>query len=138
MCWSRSPTARTRWRRARPGRPRRYARSSGDRACRGRTISAASAPTRRSAASTIPMRCSARDRETDLMSASTSPTLSPLAAEAAGYDHVIPATAPWSRVVRRGQILRIVDLEGQQAVDTLFYNAHDYRERYSAQDTLLA
>jgi urea carboxylase-associated protein 1 len=72
------------------------------------------------------------------MSASLSPTLSPLAAEAAGYDHVIPATAPWSRVVRRGQILRIVDLEGQQAVDTLFYNAHDYAERYSVHDTLLA
>jgi len=72
------------------------------------------------------------------MSASTSPILSPLAAEAAGYDHVIPATAPWSRVVRRGQVLRIVDLEGQQAVDTLFYNAHDYAERYSVHDTLLA
>jgi uncharacterized protein len=72
------------------------------------------------------------------MSASTSPVLSPLAPDAAAYDHVIPATAPWSRVVRRGQVLRIVDLEGQQAVDTLFYNAHDYGERYSVHDTLLA
>ena len=72
------------------------------------------------------------------MSAPPSPILSPLAAENAGYDFVIPATAPWSRVVRRGEVLRIVDLEGQQAVDTLFYNAHDYAERYSVHDTLLA
>eukprot|EP01012_Entosiphon_sulcatum_P048400 TRINITY_DN66876_c0_g1_i1.p4 TRINITY_DN66876_c0_g1~~TRINITY_DN66876_c0_g1_i1.p4 ORF type:complete len:218 (+),score=37.15 TRINITY_DN66876_c0_g1_i1:994-1647(+) len=53
------------------------------------------------------------------------------------YDFIIPATRPWSHVVKRGQILRIVDLEGCQAVDTLFYNAADFSERYSAQDTLL-
>jgi urea carboxylase-associated protein 1 len=34
--------------------------------------------------------------------------------------------------------MRIIDLEGQQAVDALFYNAHDTTERYSAQDTLAA
>lgn len=56
----------------------------------------------------------------------------------ATYDFTIPATRPWSHVVKRGQVMRIVDLEGQQAVDTLFYNAHDFTERYSAQDTLLA
>ena len=39
---------------------------------------------------------------------------------------------------RRGQIFRIVDLEGNQAVDTLFYNAHDPDERYSARDTIRA
>jgi urea carboxylase-associated protein 1 len=38
--------------------------------------------------------------------------------------------------IRRGQTVRIVDLEGNQAVDTLFYNAHDYSDRYSAQDTI--
>ena len=53
-------------------------------------------------------------------------------------DHTIPATHPWSGVVRRGQILRIVDLEGCQAVDTLFYSLSDPTERYSAQDTILA
>jgi hypothetical protein len=37
----------------------------------------------------------------------------------------------------KGQILRIIDLEGQQAVDALFYNASDHAERYSMQDTLL-
>jgi urea carboxylase-associated protein 1 len=51
-------------------------------------------------------------------------------------DVVIPARRPWSGVLRKGQILRIVDLESQQAVDTLLYNAHNTTERYSAQDTL--
>ena len=41
-------------------------------------------------------------------------------------------------VVRAGQLLRIVDLEGNQAVDTLFYNATDPHEHYSAQDTIRA
>ena len=54
------------------------------------------------------------------------------------YDRVVAAEAPWSRVVKCGQTLRIIDLEGQQAVDALFYNAHDFAERYSAQDTLRA
>lgn len=54
------------------------------------------------------------------------------------YDATVPAERPWSHVIKRGQIFRIVDLEGCQAVDTLFYNAHDFSERYSAQDTLLA
>jgi len=40
--------------------------------------------------------------------------------------------------MRKGQTLRIVDLHGNQAVDTLFYNAHDYSDRYSAQDTIRA
>lgn len=38
--------------------------------------------------------------------------------------------------IRRGQTVRIVDLEGNQSADTLFYNAHDYTDRYSAQDTI--
>ena len=41
-------------------------------------------------------------------------------------------------VVRRGQSFRIVDLEGNQAVDTLFYNADDSGEHYSAQNTIQA
>jgi urea carboxylase-associated protein 1 len=52
------------------------------------------------------------------------------------YDFEIPAQKPWSRIVRKGQTLRIVDSFGQQAVDTLFYNAANFAERYSAQDTL--
>lgn len=52
------------------------------------------------------------------------------------YDKRVAAESPWSHVVKRGQTLRIVDVESQQAVDALFYNAHDYAERYSTQDTL--
>lgn len=51
-------------------------------------------------------------------------------------DQVIPARAPWEHVVRRGQVLRIVDLEGNQAVDFLMYRLGDEAERYSAQDTI--
>ena len=52
------------------------------------------------------------------------------------YDEVLPATRPWSYVLKQGQILRIVDLGGNQAVDFLVYNADDPAERYSAQDTI--
>lgn len=54
----------------------------------------------------------------------------------AAYRHVVAAGDHWSRVVRRGQILRLVDLEGNQAADTLFYDAHDPANRYSASDTI--
>jgi urea carboxylase-associated protein 1 len=59
-------------------------------------------------------------------------------AESAVYRHVIPAGEPWIHEIRRGQYFRIVDLDGNQAADTLFYNAHDYCDRYSAQDTIRA
>lgn len=51
-------------------------------------------------------------------------------------DAVIPAGEPWMGVVKAGHLLRIVDLEGNQAVDTLFYNAGDTDEHYSAQNTI--
>ena len=51
-------------------------------------------------------------------------------------DTVIPAGEPWMGVVKAGHLLRIVDLEGNQAVDTLFYNASDTHEHYSAQNTI--
>jgi urea carboxylase-associated protein 1 len=54
------------------------------------------------------------------------------------HDEVVAARAPWIHRVRKGQTLRIVDLEGNQAVDFLVYNAHDDAERYSAQDTIAA
>ena len=53
-------------------------------------------------------------------------------------DHTIAAGEPWVGTVARGQILRIVDLEGNQSVDTMFYNAADTDEHYSAQDTVRA
>ena len=52
------------------------------------------------------------------------------------FDEVVPAGRGFAREVTRGQIVRIVDLEGNQAVDTLFYNARDLDERYSANDTI--
>ena len=69
-----------------------------------------------------------------MISTISNPTLDPANAI---YDEVIPARQPWSRVVKSGQTLRIIDLQGNQAVDTLFYNAHDPSERYSAPDTIV-
>ena len=51
-------------------------------------------------------------------------------------DEVCPAGEPWSHLIEKGQIFRILDLEGNQAVDTLFYSADDPQERYSAVDTI--
>jgi urea carboxylase-associated protein 1 len=42
----------------------------------------------------------------------------------------------WIGELQAGETLRIVDLHGNQAVDTLFFDAHDYANRYSAVDTL--
>jgi uncharacterized protein len=42
-------------------------------------------------------------------------------------DQICPAGEPWLHRIEKGQVLRILDLEGNQAVDTLFYNAHDPR-----------
>jgi len=54
----------------------------------------------------------------------------------ATYRSVVPAGESWIHEIPKGAYFRIVDLEGNQAVDTLFYNAHDYSDRYSAQDTI--
>ncbi|PLZ00617.1 urea carboxylase [Burkholderia sp. WAC0059] len=54
------------------------------------------------------------------------------------YDFTLAAGEPWLHEVKRGQVLRILDLEGNQAVDTLFYSTADPLERYSAQDTIRA
>ncbi len=51
-------------------------------------------------------------------------------------NEVIPARAGWSRTLGRGQVLRLVDLEGRQAVDFLCYSAADYEDRYAAADTM--
>ena len=64
---------------------------------------------------------------------------SPLDPADAVYREVVPAGEPWLKALRRGQTLRILDLEGNQAVDTLFYSLeHPTVERYSAIDTLQA
>ena len=40
------------------------------------------------------------------------------------------------QIIEAGETIRIIDLEGNQAADTLFYNAQDPSERYSATDTI--
>jgi urea carboxylase-associated protein 1 len=52
------------------------------------------------------------------------------------YRSVIPAGDPWTHEIKGGQTLRIVDLEGNQSADTLFYDARDPANRYSASDTI--
>ncbi|MEJ2453727.1 MAG: urea carboxylase-associated family protein [Candidatus Thiodiazotropha sp.] len=69
---------------------------------------------------------------------STTLTESPYHSEDAQFRQVVPAGEPFMKVVRKGQTFRILDLEGNQAVDTLFYNAEDPEERYSANDTIRA
>lgn len=49
---------------------------------------------------------------------------------------VVPAGDYYIKVVKAGQTFRILDLEGNQAADTLFYNANNPAERYSAMDTI--
>ena len=49
--------------------------------------------------------------------------------EAAVFRHVIPAGEPYLFEVKAGQTLRLLDLEGNQAVDTLFFSARNPRER---------
>src|SRR5580693_3066247 len=69
------------------------------------------------------------------MTGSATPLSIPDASDAV-YCHDIPAERPWSHILKQGQTLRIVDSEGQQAVDALLYCADDPAERYSSQDTL--
>ena len=61
---------------------------------------------------------------------------SSLQPEQARYREVVPAGNYFMKVVKAGETVRILDLEGNQAADTLFYNAADPSERYSAMDTI--
>lgn len=63
-------------------------------------------------------------------------TASALTPETAVARHLIPAGEPWVGEVKAGQTIRLLDLEGNQAVDTLFYIAANPRERYDPQRTL--
>lgn len=51
-------------------------------------------------------------------------------------DDIVAARAAWSAVVAAGDVLTIVDLEGNQAVDCLLYSAADTKVRYSAPETI--
>jgi len=61
---------------------------------------------------------------------------STLLIEDARLNEVVPAGTYWMKVVKRGETLRITDLEGNQAADTLFYNADNTAERYHPNNTL--
>ena len=63
-------------------------------------------------------------------------TASRLRPEDAVYDQVVEAGLGWSREIKQGQPFRILDLEGNQAVDTLFYSAADPAARYDALATI--
>ncbi len=54
----------------------------------------------------------------------------------ASYIHIVLAGDHWIHEIKEGQFFRITDLEGNQAADTLFYNAKDPSDRYSASDTI--
>jgi urea carboxylase-associated protein 1 len=63
-------------------------------------------------------------------------TESQLRSKDAVFDYILPSGEGWMHEIKSGQTFRIVDLEGNQAVDTLFYSARDRSDRYSAQDTI--
>src|SRR5512139_2391857 len=86
------------------------------------------------AASSTPNACTCEDAT---MSTSTA-TLTSSAREAADacLRHTIPAGEPWVGELIAGQTIRLLDLEGNQAVDTLFFARANPRERYDPQRTL--
>ncbi len=51
-------------------------------------------------------------------------------------DTIVPACTPWSARIKKGDMLRLIDLEGQQAIDFLCYNGENTAERYSATNTI--
>lgn len=51
-------------------------------------------------------------------------------------DTIVPARQPWSAPIAKGDLLRLIDLEGQQAIDFLCFNAADPAERYHAANTI--
>jgi len=63
---------------------------------------------------------------------------SALKEEDAVLDVVVPAGEGWMKDLEPGQVLRIIDLEGNQAVDTLFYDADHPEDHYSAVRTIVA
>ncbi|KZY36308.1 urea carboxylase [Alcanivorax sp. HI0083] len=54
----------------------------------------------------------------------------------ASFREVVAAGDYFIHTVKQGQTVRLLDLQGNQAADTLFYSAADPGERYSAMDTI--
>ena len=61
---------------------------------------------------------------------------STLILEDAKHRAVVDAGDYFIRTIAAGETIRIIDSEGNQAADTLFYSAQDPTERYSASDTI--
>lgn len=61
---------------------------------------------------------------------------SDLLTENAVIRDVLDSGAYYLKTIKKGQTFRILDMEGNQAADILFYSAADPSERYSAVDTL--
>jgi len=52
------------------------------------------------------------------------------------WEERVPGGAHWSGLLRRGNTLRVTDIEGGANVSMLFYNYEDKLERYNMADTL--
>jgi uncharacterized protein len=59
-----------------------------------------------------------------------------MTSQSTASEQIVPAGQPWSSIIRQGQRLRIIDIEGDQGVDFLCYAAANPEERYSAANTL--
>jgi urea carboxylase-associated protein 1 len=70
------------------------------------------------------------ERETEMIKASQ------LDKDQNCFTQTVDAGDYFIRVIEKGQTIRIVDLKGNQAADTLFFNADDVGERYSLTDTI--
>lgn len=54
------------------------------------------------------------------------------------YSETLGAGLGWVHLLKKGQSFRIVDIEGNQAVDTTFYDAEDTQDHYGAVATIVA
>ena len=61
---------------------------------------------------------------------------SPRKIENAVYDVTVYAGEGKMLPLKKGQVLRLIDVEGNQSGDVQIYNAHDTGERYSAPNTI--
>ncbi len=62
---------------------------------------------------------------------------SDLKIEDAIYNEEVQAGLGWMHELKKGQTFRIIDLEGNQAVDTTFYDLHDPEDHYGAVPTIV-
>ncbi|MDD2265491.1 urea amidolyase associated protein UAAP1 [Sulfuricurvum sp.] len=65
-----------------------------------------------------------------------SKNMKPLLPETVLFDEVLVGGGRWSKIIRKGQVLRIVNTEATSGLSALFYNVHERTERYNAADTV--